>query len=67
MEQPTDLRSLMPALKMRTLQVGDKPTRLALAIAEIGRIDKTIHMLNYIHDESCRRVYCYSLTAVLHK
>ena len=40
---------------MRTLQVGDKPTRLAQAIAEIGRIDKTIHMLNYIHDESCRR------------
>lgn len=27
---------------MRTLQVGDKPTRLAQAIAEIGRIDKTI-------------------------
>ncbi len=40
---------------MRTLQVGDKPTRLAQAIAEIGRIDKTIHMLNYINDESCRR------------
>ena len=40
---------------MRTLQVGDKPTRLAQAIAEIGRIDKTIHMLNYIHDESSRR------------
>jgi TnpA family transposase len=40
---------------MRTLQVGDKPTRLAQAIAEVGRIDKTIHMLNYINDESCRR------------
>jgi len=40
---------------MRTLQVGDKPTRLAQAIAEVGRIDKTIHMLNYIHDESRRR------------
>jgi len=40
---------------MRTLQVGDKPTRLAQAIAEIGRIDKTIHMLNFIHDESRRR------------
>jgi TnpA family transposase len=40
---------------MRTLQIGDKPTRLAQAIAEIGRIDKTIHMLNYINDESCRR------------
>lgn len=40
---------------MRTLQIGDQPTRLAQAIAEIGRIDKTIHMLNYINDESCRR------------
>jgi TnpA family transposase len=40
---------------MRTLQVGDKPTRLAQAIAEIGRIDKTIHMLYYMHDESFRR------------
>lgn len=40
---------------MRTLQVADKPTRLAKAIAEIGRIDKTIHMLNYLHDESFRR------------
>ena len=40
---------------MRTLQVADKPTCLAKAIAEIGRIDKTIHMLNYLHDESFRR------------
>ena len=39
---------------MRTLQVADKPTHLAKAIAEIGRIDKTIHMLNYLHDESFR-------------
>lgn len=40
---------------MRTLQVADKPTRLAKAIAEIGRIDKTIHMLNYLHDQAFRR------------
>ncbi|HNJ87736.1 MAG TPA: Tn3 family transposase, partial [Agitococcus sp.] len=40
---------------MRTLQVGDKPTRLALAIAEFGRIDKTLHTLNYIDDEEKRR------------
>lgn len=37
---------------MRTLQVGDKPTRLAQAIAKIGLIDKTIHMLNYINDDA---------------
>lgn len=28
---------------------------MAQAVAEIGRIDKTIHMLNYINDESFRR------------
>ena len=30
------------------------PTPL-IVTPQIGRIDKTIHMLNYIHDESCRR------------
>ena len=40
---------------MRTLQVGDRPTRLAQAIAEFGRIDKTIHTLTYIDDEAKRR------------
>ena len=40
---------------MRTLQVGNRPTRLALAIAEFGRIDKTLHTLTYIDDEAKRR------------
>lgn len=40
---------------MRTLQVGDRPTRLAQAIAEIGRIEKTLHALTYIDDEAKRR------------
>ena len=40
---------------MRTLQVGDRATPLALALAEVGRIDKTIHTLNFIDDESRRR------------
>ncbi len=40
---------------MRTLQVGDRPTRLAQAIAEYGRIDKTVHTLTYIDDEAKRR------------
>jgi TnpA family transposase len=47
---------LVPAMGiMRTLQVDDRPTALAMAIAEIGRIDKTIHTLNFIDDESRRR------------
>lgn len=40
---------------MRTLQVGDHPTRLAQAIAEFGRIDKTLHALTMIDDENKRR------------
>jgi TnpA family transposase len=40
---------------MRTLQVGDHPTRLAQAIAEFGRIDKTLHMLTMLDDEDKRR------------
>jgi TnpA family transposase len=40
---------------MRTLQVGNRPTRLAQAVAEFGRIDKTLHSLNYIDDENKRR------------
>ena len=40
---------------MRTLQVGDRPTSLAQCIAEIGRMDKTVHSLTYIDDERKRR------------
>lgn len=40
---------------MRTLHLGDQPTRLAQALAEFGRIDKTLHILNYIDDEDKRR------------
>lgn len=40
---------------MRTLQSGDRPTKLALALADFGRIEKTLHTLNYIDDENHRR------------
>lgn len=40
---------------MRTLRIDDRPTKLAQAVAELGRIDKTIHSLAYINDESKRR------------
>jgi TnpA family transposase len=40
---------------MRTLQVGERATRLAQGIAEFGRIDKTIHTLTFIDDEAKRR------------
>lgn len=40
---------------MRTLQVGDRPTRLAQAIIDFRRIDKTLHTLTYTDDEAKRR------------
>src|SRR5258707_8724467 len=40
---------------MRTLQISDRPTRLPQAVAELARIDKTLHALNYIDDETKRR------------
>ena len=40
---------------MRTLQVGDHSTRIAQALTEFGRIEKTLHILNYIDDENFRR------------
>lgn len=40
---------------MRILQIGDRPTRLAQGLAEFGRIEKTLHILNDINDENRRR------------
>jgi TnpA family transposase len=40
---------------MRTLQAGDWPTQLALALAEFGRIEKTLHTLNFIDNPNRRR------------
>ena len=40
---------------MRTLQTHDRPTRLARALEELGRIVKTLYMLAYIDDEAYRR------------
>ena len=42
---------------MRTLQTNDRPTRLARALEELGRIIKTLYMLRYIDDAAyCRRI-----------
>jgi TnpA family transposase len=44
-----------PSSVMRILQVAEKPSQLAQALAEVGRLDKTIHNLNCIDDETKRR------------
>lgn len=40
---------------MRTLQTNDRPTPLARALEELGRIIKTLYLLAYIGDEAYRR------------
>ena len=40
---------------IRSLLRSDRPSGLAQAIIEVGRINKTIYLLNYIDDEDYRR------------
>lgn len=40
---------------MRILQVRDRPTTLAKALMHLGRLIKTLHVLNYIDDTDFRR------------
>ncbi len=40
---------------LRSLQGGGRPSTLARAIGELGRIAKTLYLLSYIDDESYRR------------
>jgi TnpA family transposase len=40
---------------VRSLLKGDRPSGLTKAIADLGRIPKTIHLLRYLDDESYRR------------
>lgn len=40
---------------IRTLQKGKKPSTLAKAIRELGRISKTLYLLHYVDDENYRR------------
>lgn len=40
---------------VRSLLKGDRPSSLARAIADLGRIPKTIHLLKFLDDETYRR------------
>ncbi len=40
---------------LRSLQLGNRPSTLARAISELGRIAKTLYLLAYIDDEAYRR------------
>jgi TnpA family transposase len=41
--------------RLRTLQRGKKPSTLAKAIGELGRVSKTLYLLHYVDDEDYRR------------
>nr|WP_244917355.1 transposase [Sphingobium xenophagum] len=43
------------------LQVKDRPTTLAKALSELGRIIKTLHILRYIDDRPFRRRILFQL------
>jgi TnpA family transposase len=44
-----------PHAAVRMLQVRDRPTALARALGELGRVIKSLHLLGYIDDEGKRR------------
>jgi TnpA family transposase len=47
---------------MRSLQSGSRASRLGQALAELGRIPKTVHLLTYFDDEEHRRFIGRQLT-----
>ena len=49
-------RGTVSALEiMRALHRGKKPSTIAKAIGELGKITKTLYLLNYVDDEAYRR------------
>src|SRR3546814_12688355 len=46
---------------MRMLQVKARPSTLAKALSELGRIIKTLHILRYIDDRPFRRRILFQL------
>jgi TnpA family transposase len=50
-----DARTVTPSAIFRTLQRGPNPSSLARALAELGRVIKTLHVLDYCHDPVYRR------------
>ena len=49
------LGTVQAAGLIRTLQTKDRPTKLARALEELGRLVKTLYLLRFIDDESYRR------------
>lgn len=47
--------TVIPSAILRTMQRGPSPSSLARALTELGRVIKTLHVLEYCHDPAYRR------------
>ncbi len=54
--------TVIPSAILRTLQRGPSPSSLARALAELGRVIKTPHVLEYAHDPAYRRTIHHLLS-----
>ena len=54
--------TVIPSTILRTLQRGPSPSSLARALAELGRVIKTLHVLEYSHDPAYRRTIHHLLS-----
>ncbi|MGZ4729111.1 MAG: Tn3 family transposase [Acidimicrobiales bacterium] len=50
-----EARTVTPSAILRSLQRGPNPSSLGRALVELGRIIKTLHVLDYCHDADYRR------------
>jgi TnpA family transposase len=50
-----EARTVTPSAILRSLQRGPSPSSLARALAELGRVIKTLHVLDYCDDPAYRR------------
>src|SRR5512142_3456020 len=54
--------TVVPSAILRTLQRGPAPSSPARALAELGRVIKTLHVLEYVHDPAYRRTIHHLLS-----
>jgi len=50
-----EARTVTPSAILRSLQRGPNPSSLGRALAELGRVIKSLHVLDYCHDPVYRR------------
>jgi TnpA family transposase len=56
-----EARTVTPSAMLRTFQRGPNPSSLGRALVELGRVIKTLHVLDYCHDPEYRRAIHYQL------